>query len=96
MDFKREKSHKSKTTKEIVLTQEDKAKYTKLYDFLLQDNDDEKIPDDGGYKVKSKIQSSMEFRVNVNDESFNEVVEKYINNNVNIDNNEIKQDTEFK
>jgi hypothetical protein len=64
MDFKRDKSHKSKTSKEIVLTQEDKAKYTKLYDFLLQDSDNEDaITDDSTHKSKQKVQSSMNFRV---------------------------------
>ena len=43
LDIQREKSHKSKTSKEIILTKEDKAKYNKLYEFLLQEDEDDRI-----------------------------------------------------
>ena len=89
MDFKREKSYKSKTVKEIVLTQEDRAKYTKLYNFLLQDSDDESKSEDGTSKFKTKNQSTMNFKVPgqfLNDSS----VDKY--NNFNFQKNEDKND----
>lgn len=62
MDFKREKSHKSRTAMELVLTQEEKTKYAKLYDFLLQDSDDDARTDDGAFKIKLKTQSLKNFR----------------------------------
>ena len=90
-DFKREKSHKSQTTKELVLTQEDKAKYTTLYDFLLHDDEDDSLES----PIISKKMITTDFRKKKVD-SFSEIMEKYLINKNVIENDNSSKNSTFK
>lgn len=76
-DYKRETSQKSKTTKEILLTQEDKTKYNNLFDFLLKDNEDEinESPKPRNKKTFTNLASN------------GDIFDKYINNKNNLEKN---------